>query len=105
MKRVLQAIGLLIGLVLLGALGFLGWNWSVLSVFPNMPSSYEAKEYCSCRWVSERPAEFCDRFVKQTVVPTQGRSVDGVNKSVTARALWTTNRAHWVDRKHGCVID
>ena len=105
MKRVLQGLGAVLGLILLAGVGFVGWNWAVLSVFPNMPSSYEAKEYCSCRFVSERPADFCDRFVRQSVVPTQGRTVDEQGRRVTAKALWTTNSARWVDRQHGCVLE
>lgn len=79
-------------------------NRGPLSSFPSMPSAYEAKEYCSCRWVSGRDDAFCDRFVRQSVVPTQGREVDEGAKRVTARALWVSHTAEWTGPRTGCVV-
>ena len=80
-------------------------NWTVLSTFPGMPSSYEAKEYCSCRWVSNRPDDFCAAYVAQSTVPMQGREVDEAGKRVTSTALWTSSTARYVDRRRGCVLE
>ena len=80
-------------------------NWEEVSTFRGMPSSYEAKEYCSCRFVSKRSDDFCSNYVAQSTVPTQGREVDEANQSVTARALWTSNTARYLGPRKGCVLD
>ena len=94
-----------VGLVGVAVLGWLAPRWSALSTFPRMPSRYEAKETCSCRFVEGRDAAFCDAFVFQDVVPTQGRTVDESAKRVTASALWVTSSARWVSERDGCVIE
>lgn len=88
-----------------GARLVLGDTLVQLVTFPNMPSAYEAKEYCSCRWVEGRDADHCDGYIAQDVVPTQGRTIDEANKRVTAKALWRTHSAHWVSEREGCVIE
>ncbi len=90
---------LLIGLVTVAPL------LSALVSFPSMPGAYEAKEYCSCLWVEGRDQTFCDAFVYQSVVPSQGRTVDQEVRRVTARALWRESSARWVSREYGCVIE
>lgn len=105
MKRALQAIAALLGLVLLAAGGWVAWNWEVVSAIPMLPSSYEAKEFCSCRFVSGRDDAFCARFVKQSTIPMQGRSVDDQARTVTATALWTSHTARYRGPKLGCVLD
>lgn len=105
MKRVVWGLGGLAGLGGAVVVGALAWGGEALIDFPSMPSSYEAKEYCSCRFVSRREASFCDAFVHQDVVPTQGRTVDEEAKTVTATALWVSNTARWVDARQGCVIE
>lgn len=104
MNKNLQT-GLISLAVLLAMIGFatLAPMWEALSAFPQMPSAYEAKEMCSCRWVEGRPADFCGKFVAQSVVPSQGTTVDEAAKTVKARALWTTSTAKWVDARTGCV--
>ena len=105
MKRAITVVGGLFGLLSLGLSVWIALNWAVLSAFPGMASAYEAKEYCSCRFVSLRDDDFCAAYVKQHTVPTQGRSVDEAARSVTARALWVSHTARWVDRRQGCVLD
>jgi hypothetical protein len=91
-------------LVCVGVVAFVATNWSVLSTFPGMPSSYEAKEYCSCRFVSKRSDDFCAKYVAQSTVPMQGREVDEENRTVTSTALWTSNTARYVGPRRGCVL-
>lgn len=105
MRRVVRGFG---GLTVLGGAGLVAlfaWGGVALIDFPGMPSAYEAKEYCSCRFVSGMDEDFCEEFVHQTVVPSQGRTVDEEAKSVTARALWTHHTARWVDARQGCVLE
>lgn len=105
MKRVIQGIGALVALVLLVVGGWVALNFEVVSAIPQLPSSYEAKEYCSCRFVSGRDDTFCARFVKQSTIPMQGRSVDEQAQAVTATALWTSNTARYRGERQGCVLD
>ncbi|MCB9675036.1 MAG: amidase [Alphaproteobacteria bacterium] len=105
MKPWMWIVGGVGSLVAFGGITFVALNWAALSTFPAMPSSYEAKEYCSCRWVSGRDDAFCERFVAQSTVPMQGREVDEVNRRVTSRALWTSNSARYVDARRGCVLE
>lgn len=104
-KRVLKIVGIVLG-VILGLVGiFVAWNWKALSAFPSLPSGYEAKELCSCLFVEGRPQPDCEAFIRQSVVPIDGRSFDMEGKAVTVTALWNTRRAHFVSERFGCVID
>ncbi|MEZ4318023.1 MAG: amidase [Myxococcota bacterium] len=105
MKRVLTVVAPVVALAAIALGMYVMLHWEALSTFPGMPSSYEAKEYCSCRWVSERDDAFCAAYVAQSTVPMQGREVDEQAHTVTSRALWVSNTARYVDRRHGCVLD
>lgn len=105
MKRALKIIGLGLGLVLAVVAGFVLYNWSMLSAFPGLPSSYEAKELCSCLFVEGRSQAECEGFIRQDVVGIDGRDYDLTGKAVTVRALWTSNRARYASPRHGCVLD
>lgn len=102
MKRV--AVGAVVVAALLAAFV---WRDTVaqLASFPWMASAYEAKEYCSCRFVEGRDAAFCDAFVAQDVVPSQGRVVDEDARRVTATALWLSSSARHVSDRWGCVLE
>ena len=104
MKRVLQGVGAVIVALLMAGGGWVAWNWAIVSAIPQLPGSYESKEYCSCRFVSGRDDAFCEGFVKQSTIPMQGRWVDEATKTVTARALWRSESARYVDAKRGCVL-
>lgn len=104
MKTLVRGLGAVVVLLVLVLVGVFTWGGRALVDFPSMPSAYEAKEYCSCRWTSGRDAAFCDAFVHQTVVPTQGREVDEAAKSVTARALYVSHTARFVDERRGCEL-
>ena len=104
MKRLIQGLAVVAVLGMLVVVGILVWGGPKLRAFPAMPSTYEAKEYCSCRFVSKRDEAFCDAFIFQDIVPTQGRVVDEEHKTVTASALLVSTTAHYVDDRVGCVI-
>lgn len=105
LRRILKFVGVGVGLVLTIVAFFVVWNWRQLSAFPALPSSYEAKELCSCLFVEGRTQAECEAFVRQDVVPIDGRTFDMEGKSVTVRALWTETRAHHVSPRVGCVLD
>ncbi len=104
LKPVVWTLAGAVLLVMVGTGIWVAMNWQALSTFPGMPSSYEAKEYCSCRFVSRRDDAFCAAYVAQSTVPMQGREVDEANKTVTSTALWVSNTAKYVDQRRGCVL-
>ncbi|MEZ4448480.1 MAG: hypothetical protein R3B09_03295 [Nannocystaceae bacterium] len=104
-RKILKYFGIAVGIVLALVAVFVLLNWSQLSAFPRLPSSYEAKELCSCLFVEGRTQEHCEAFIRQDVVPIDGRTYDMEGKSVTVRALWTESRAHHVSPRVGCVLD
>lgn len=105
LKRVLLGAGLALGLAIAGVGIWVAMNWSAVSDIPNLPSAYEAKEMCSCLFVEGRDQESCERFVRQTVLPSDRRVIDREAKTVTAEALWIESRARYVSQRHGCVLE
>ncbi|MCX4242194.1 hypothetical protein [Paraliomyxa miuraensis] len=105
LPKLLVLLGKLLGVVLVLVAMFVAWNWSQLSAFPELPSSYEAKELCSCLFVEGRDQQHCEGFIRQDVVPIDERSYDMEGKAVSVRALWVETRAHYVSPRAGCVID
>lgn len=88
------------------ALGLTGCRASKdLGSFPQMPASYEAKEMCSCLWVEQRPLDYCEAWVRQDVVKSQGHTVDEATRVVEAKALGVTARARYLGSREGCVLD
>lgn len=91
-------------LVLLIAL--LGWGWQerlALWAFPDIISAYTAKEYCSCRYVMNNPAEYCQSYVKQ-YLSISGFVDDAANKHVTVGGMGRSNSAAWVGERQGCRL-
>lgn len=89
---------LLLGLVLLA------WSNRVhLAAFPDIIGAYSAKEYCSCRYVSGNPADYCAGYVKQ-YVPISAFHDDGARKRVTARGLGSSQTAAWLGERQGCQL-
>lgn len=83
------------------------WVWLervALRAFPDIISAYTAKEYCSCRYVMEQPAEYCRGYVKQSV-PTSDflETVDA--KRVTVSGLGRSNSAQWLGERQGCQLE
>lgn len=91
-------------LVLLIAL--LGWGWQervALWAFPDIISAYTAKEYCSCRYVMNNPAAYCQGYVKQ-YLPTSSFVDDAASKRVTVGGLGRSNSAQWIGERQGCRL-
>jgi hypothetical protein len=91
-------------LILLGvALVALIWPYRVqLQVFPDIISAYTAKEYCSCRYVVNNPADYCLAYVKQWL-PSDVQD-DPLHKTVSASGLGRSNRAAWFGARQGCRL-
>jgi hypothetical protein len=93
-------------LVLLGmlVLAALAWqNRSHLQAFPGIIGAYSAKEYCSCRYVTNNPAEYCATYVEQ-YLPLSGFFDDPAHKRVTARGLGSSQTAQWLSPRQGCQL-
>jgi hypothetical protein len=91
-------------LALLAGLLLLAWsNRAHLAAFPGIVGAYSAKEYCSCRYVSGNPAEYCTGYVKQ-YVPLSDFHDDAEHKRVTATGLGSSQTAAWLDQRQGCRL-
>lgn len=99
-RRPFSTLLLVIILLLLA----LAWpNRAHLQAFPGIIGAYSAKEYCSCRYVAESPADYCQAYVAQ-YVPLSGFFDDAANKRVTARGLGSTQSAQWLGPRQGCQL-
>lgn len=102
MIRRRSVLSVLVLLLLL--LAGLAWHNRVhLQAFPGIISAYTAKEYCSCRYVMNNPADYCQGYVKQ-YVPISGFLDDAAGKRVTARGLGRSNTAAWLGERQGCQL-
>ncbi|WP_122566780.1 amidase [Pseudomonas viridiflava] len=84
-----------------------GWVWLervALRAFPDIISAYTAKEYCSCRYVMEQPAEYCRGYVKQSV-PISDLLETLEAKRVTVSGLGRSNSAQWLGERQGCRLE
>ncbi|MDA7087242.1 amidase [Pseudomonas sp. SA3-5] len=99
-RRPLRTLLLVSVLLLVG----LGWhNRAHLQAFPDIISAYTAKEYCSCRYVMNNPAPYCDGYVSQ-YVPVSQLLDDQSRKRVTASGLGRSNSAVWLGPRQGCQL-
>ncbi|MCO8166539.1 amidase [Pseudomonas sp. 21LCFQ02] len=81
------------------------WAWQhrvALQVFPDIISAYTAKEYCSCRYVTGNPAQYCRSYVKQYLPATLQE--DQATRTVTASGLGRSSRAMWLGQRQGCRL-
>ena len=93
-------------LLCLALLGLMAWGWSnrsYLMAFPDIVSAYTAKEYCSCRYVMDNPADYCASYVKLSL-PISALMDDAAHKQVTARGLGRSNSAAWLSSRQGCQL-
>lgn len=91
-------------LVLLLLLAGLAWqNRTDLFAFPGIIGAYSAKEYCSCRFVANNPAEYCASYVA-LYLPLSALHEDAPLKQVTARGLGVTQSAQWLGPRQGCQL-
>jgi len=97
----------LLSLLLLLLLILLGWIWHervALQAFPQIISAYTVKEYCSCRYVMNNSADYCQGYVKQSV-PISRFLDDPRQRRVSAEGLWRSSTAVWVSAREGCRLE
>ncbi|MDF1563242.1 MAG: amidase [Deltaproteobacteria bacterium] len=68
-------------------------------------TAYTAKEVCSCRFVMNQTAEYCQAWTKASP-PVATFRVDEKHKVVSAAALglWS-GRARWISATEGCRLE
>lgn len=99
-RRPLRTLLLVLVLLVL----WLGWqNRAHLQAFPDIISAYTAKEYCSCRYVMDNSAAYCEGYVSQ-YVPVSQLLDDQSRKRVTASGLGRSNSAVWLGPRQGCQL-
>ncbi|MFS1288365.1 amidase [Pseudomonas piscis] len=97
----------LLCLLLAGSLALSGWAWQqreALQAFPDILGAYTAKEYCSCRYVMEHPADYCREYVRQ-YLPISNLLDEPASRRITASALGRTHSATWQGSRQGCRLD
>ncbi|GAB3462992.1 amidase [Azotobacter salinestris] len=81
-----------------------GWpNRAHLAAFPDIIGAYSAKEYCSCRYVSGNPADYCQVYIQQ-YIPIDLLHDEPATRTVTARGLGRTHSASWLGPREGCRL-
>ncbi|MCL6700623.1 amidase [Pseudomonas sp. T1.Ur] len=101
----MRNVSLTLMAVLLVALS--GWFWQervALRAFPDIISAYTAKEYCSCRYVMQQPADYCRGYVKQSV-PTHDFLDTPEAKRITVSGLGRSHSARWMGERQGCRLE
>ncbi|NLT89001.1 MAG: amidase [Pseudomonas lactis] len=96
-----------ISVLLVLFIALLGWVWHErvnLQAFPDIIAAYTAKEYCSCRYVVNNPAQYCLGYVKQ-YVPTSAFTDSPERSEVTASGLGRTQTARWLGDRQGCRLN
>jgi hypothetical protein len=101
----------LIGKILLGVIGvalvivliWVALNWSDLRAFQPVPSGAYAKFMCSSLFVEGKTEEQARNWAKVSV-PVKEIGIDYTNKSVTARSLFYTSTARYVNERLGCIL-
>lgn len=65
-----------------------------------LPSSVYAKEYCSCIYVVEHDATYCDDYVP-TLFPVSV-NINSKDKTITSSVFGVENSARFVGERAGC---
>lgn len=84
----------------------LAWVWHerlALRAFPDILGAYSAKEYCSCRYVMQNPADHCLGYVRQ-YLPLSQFVDEPEHRRVTARGLGRSHSAAWIGEREGCRL-
>jgi hypothetical protein len=97
-----KVFGRLLLVVVIALVALVWQNRVALQAFPSIIGAYTAKEYCSCRYVMDNPAEYCVGYVKQWVPGTL--SDDSAQKRVTASGMGRTSSAVWKSQRQGCQL-
>lgn len=94
----------LISVLLIASL-YWGWTQRVpLRDFPDIISAYTAKQYCSCRYVMQHPADYCHGYVKQAVPISELIEMPEARRVIVS-GLGRTHSARWMGARQGCALE
>ena len=82
---------------------WIGIHWEELVNFRKMPSGAYAKFMCSALFVDEVSEEQA-RVIARVSAPVKEINIDYENKTITARSLFYTSTAQYVNDKYGCTL-
>jgi len=94
---------LLLGSAVLLAVAVVWPNRAHLAAFPDIIGAYSAKEYCSCRYVSGNPADYCQAYIEQ-YIPIDRLRDEPASRKVTAFGLGRSHSAAWLGPREGCRL-
>jgi CubicO group peptidase (beta-lactamase class C family) len=104
-KRILIAIAVLVGVLLIAAVGVLWWFH-----IPSNAAGVVAQTVCSAKYVAGRDLP-TDELVAQDVTPQSpilavvSTEVDDANRTVTSKFLGFVSRTSALQTQRGCVLD
>ena len=104
-KRILIAIAVLVGVLLIAAVGVLWWFH-----IPSNAAGVVAQTVCSAKYVAGRDLP-TDELVAQDVTPQSpilavvSTEVDDANRTVTSKFLGIVSRTSALQTQRGCVLD
>lgn len=83
---------------------FLIFNFKHIKSFNKILPSYYAKEYCSCRWVSNLSAEYCENYARQ-YIDISDYQTNEEKKTITVQALLNESTAAFINPAIGCRLE
>lgn len=92
-----------ISVLLLAVVGIYLKDKEQMDAFPHILPSYYAKEYCSCRFVTNNEPEFCANYA-ELFLPISSFSVDNDKKLVSVKGMGKWASAQWISTKQGCRL-
>ncbi|MCB1141301.1 MAG: hypothetical protein H7A24_01070 [Leptospiraceae bacterium] len=98
-----KVIGSIILFLLVGFSWILS-NRNDLISFPEIISSWYAKEYCSCYYVLKRDKDFCHNLVKQWISISEFE-INEKEKMISVTGLGRKNSAKFIDPNLGCRFE
>ncbi len=91
-------------ILILFLLAFLGLNWKHFKNFPQVLPTFQAKEVCSCLYVSEQGENYCRELVRQWL-PSATLIIESEARRVKARAFGVERSARFESFKYGCQLE
>ena len=104
MKWAIRTIAVILVIVVLAGGTWVFVNRRDVAAFLPMPSAAYAKFMCSSLFVADMSEEQARNW-SQLSVPVKEVRIDYQKKTVTARALFHTNTARYVDDRCGCSLE
>ncbi|MCL6416077.1 hypothetical protein MIB92_10465 [Aestuariirhabdus sp. Z084] len=102
MKRRILTLVVLLGILVAGLWAQPRWHFVV--AFPDIISSYYAKEFCSCYFVMGNDEAFCHAYAEQWI-PISDVELNTQQRWVQVSGLGRTQRASYFGQRQGCGLE